>query len=202
MTRTAIYARFSSENQKDASIEDQVRLLREKIKKEGWHETQCYADHAISGSSMLLRPGIQALMHDALVGSVDIVLAESLDRLSRDQEDIAAIYKRLQFAGVKIITLSEGEISTLHIGLKGTMNALFLKDLAEKVKRGQRGRIEHGKNGGGNCYGYDVVRQFDHRGELVRGDRTINAEQAAIVVRIFNEYQRGMSPRDRCAPER
>lgn len=38
----------------------------------------------------------------------------------------------MEFAGVKIITLSEGEISTLHIGLKGTMNAMFLKDLAEK----------------------------------------------------------------------
>ena len=51
-----------------------------------------------------------------------------LDRLSRDQEDVAGLYKRLSFAGVKIITLSEGEVSHLHIGLKGTMNALFLKD--------------------------------------------------------------------------
>jgi site-specific DNA recombinase len=50
-----------------------------------------------------------------------------------DQEDIASIFKRLRFAGVKIVTLSEGEISELHVGLKGTMNALYLKDLADKT---------------------------------------------------------------------
>ena len=195
MTRTALYARYSSENQRDASIEDQVRVCRERAEKESWAISTVYTDHAISGASMLRRPGIQMLMQDAMSGKVDLVLAEALDRLSRDQEDIAGIYKRLRFAGVKIVTLSEGEITDLHIGLKGTMNALFLKDLSEKVKRGQRGRIEHGKSGGGNCYGYDVVRKFDERGELVRGDRTINAEHAVIVRRIFDEYRRGKSPK-------
>ncbi len=68
-------------------------------------------------------------MADALAGKFQIVMAEALDRLSRDQEDIAGIYKRLSFAGVRIVTLSEGDISDLHIGLKGTMNALYLKDL-------------------------------------------------------------------------
>jgi len=59
-------------------------------------------------------------------------------RIAREnskQEDIAAIYKRLQFAGVTLTTLSEGDISELHIGLQGTMNALFLKDLADKTRR-------------------------------------------------------------------
>ena len=60
-----------------------------------------------------------------------MVLAEALDRISRDQEDVAGVFKRTAFAGVKIITLSEGEITHLHVGLKGTMNALFLKDLAD-----------------------------------------------------------------------
>src|SRR5208283_341693 len=44
--------------------------------------------------------------------------------------------ERLKFAGITLFTLAEGEISELHIGLKGTMNALFLKDLAEKTRRG------------------------------------------------------------------
>ena len=44
--------------------------------------------------------------------------------------------KRLTFAGVNIVTLAEGDITHLHIGFKGTMNALFLKDLAEKTHRG------------------------------------------------------------------
>jgi len=53
--------------------------------------------------------------------------------LSRDQEDIAALYKQLTFSDITMITLAEGEISELHVGLKGTMNALFLKDLAQKT---------------------------------------------------------------------
>ena len=100
----------------------------------------------------------------------------------------------MQFAGVKIITLSEGEITHLHIGLKGTMNALFLKDLADKTRRGLSGRIEKGKSGGGLSYGYDVVKQFDAHGEPVRGDRTINQAQALIVQRIFTDYAKGQSP--------
>ena len=78
------------------------------------------------------------------------MIAESLDRLSRDQEDTAAVHKRLAFVGVRIITLAEGEIGHLHVGFKGTMNALFLKDLADKTRRGLRGRVEAGKSGGGN----------------------------------------------------
>jgi hypothetical protein len=54
--------------------------------------------------------------------------------------DIAALYKHLSFAGVTMITLAEGEISELHVGLKGTMNALFLKDLGKKTWRGLEGR--------------------------------------------------------------
>ncbi|MDX2289117.1 MAG: recombinase family protein [Hyphomicrobiaceae bacterium] len=80
-------------------------------------------------------------------GRFEIVLAEAMDRLSRDQADIATMYKRLQFASVQMHTLSEGEISNLHIGLKGTMNALFLKDPADKTRRGLRGRVDKGQVG-------------------------------------------------------
>jgi hypothetical protein len=70
-----------------------------------------------------------------------------------DQEDTASLFKRLTFAGVKIVTLAERDITHLHIGFKGTMNAVFLKDLAEKTHCGRRGRVESGKAGGGLCYG-------------------------------------------------
>jgi hypothetical protein len=56
------------------------------------------------------------------------------------------------FADVSLVTLAEGEITELHVGLKGTMNALFLKDLAQKTRRGLRGRVEAGRSGGGNAY--------------------------------------------------
>lgn len=135
--RVAIYARYSSDLQSSASIEDQIRLCSEKAQNESWKTINCYTDTGISGAS-LLRPGIQGLMQAAMNSEFDILLAEALDRLSRDQEDIAGLFKRMEFAGIKIITLSEGEISSLHIGLKGTMNAMFLKDLADKTRRGAR----------------------------------------------------------------
>ena len=68
-----------------------------------------------------------------------------------------AFFKRMTFAEVTIVTLAEGEISELHVGLKGTMNALFLKDLAQKTRRGLQGRVLQGLSGGGVCYGYDLV---------------------------------------------
>jgi site-specific DNA recombinase len=192
--RVAIYARFSSDLQSAASVDDQFSVCVEHAEREGWQIVERLADHGMSGAS-LIRPGIQQLLHGALLGSFEVVLAEALDRVSRDQEDIAAVYKRLTFAGVRIVTLAEGTISELHIGLKGTMNALFLKDLADKTRRGLRGRVQAGKSGGGLCYGYDVVRQVDARGEAIRGDRQINDAQASIVRRVFENYANGISPR-------
>ncbi|ADH88105.1 Resolvase domain protein [Ancylobacter novellus DSM 506] len=193
MTRVALYARYSSDNQRDASIEDQLRQSRDYAERQGWSVVESFTDRAISGAS-LIRPGIQKLMADVQGGRFDIVLSEALDRISRDQEDVAAVYKRLRFAGVQLITLSEGEISELHVGLKGTMNALFLKDLALKTHRGIRGRVEAGKLGGGNAYGYRVMKQLDARGEPIRGEREIVEDEAEIVRRIFREYAAGKGP--------
>jgi site-specific DNA recombinase len=190
--KVALYARYSSDAQRDASIADQLRECRAHAERQGWQIVEEYTDHAVSGAS-LLRPGIQALMADAAKGRFQCVVAEAMDRLSRDQEDIAGLFKRMAFGSVKIITLSEGEVSQLHVGLKGTMNALFLKDLADKTRRGLRGRIEQGKSGGGNAYGYTVVKRLDGDGEAVRGDRVIHPEEAAVVVRIMRDFAAGKS---------
>ncbi|HEY0123232.1 MAG TPA: recombinase family protein [Rhizobium sp.] len=195
MTRAALYARYSSDNQSEASIEDQFRLCREHAGRERWQIVGSYEDAAISGSSTILRSGIQRLVRDAQRGEFKILLAEALDRISRDQADVATLYKHLKFAGVTIVTLAEGEISELHVGLKGTMNALFLKDLAMKTHRGLRGRVEKGKAGGGLCYGYKVVKKFDANGEPIRGDREIIPEEADIIRRIFCEFASGKSPK-------
>ncbi|BAV48032.1 Resolvase domain [Mesorhizobium loti] len=195
MTRVALYARYSSDSQRDASIEDQLRLCREQVAREGWSVAGTYEDAAISGASTVLRPGIQQLVRDAQRGRFEVVLAEALDRISRDQADVATLFKHLKFAGVAIVTLAEGEVSELHVGLKGTMNALFLKDLALKTHRGLRGRVEKGKAGGGLCYGYRVVKKLDAEGEPVRGDREIVPEEATIVRRIFREFAAGKSPK-------
>jgi site-specific DNA recombinase len=194
MVKVALYARYSSEHQRDASIEDQLRLCRLHSERQGWTVVDSYSDRAISGAS-LLRPAIQELIADAMKGRFQIVLSEAMDRLSRDQEDIAGLFKRMAFAGVKIVTLSEGEVTNLHVGLKGTMNAIFLKDLADKTRRGQEGRVRSGRSGGGLGFGYRVLRELDARGELIRGGLEIDEARASIVRQIFEEYAAGASPR-------
>ena len=192
--RVALYARYSSDLQNAASIEDQIRLCRERAAREGWSVVGSYEDAGLSGSSMVQRPGVQRLLQDGRDRRFELVLSEALDRLSRNQADIASIYQNLAFAGVGIVTLSEGRVDEMHIGLKGTMNALFLKDLAAKTHRGLRGRVEAGKSGGGNAYGYTVLRSLTADGELKRGDREINPDEAAVVRRIFRAYADGQSP--------
>lgn len=194
MKKAVIYARYSSDNQSENSIEDQFRTVEERAAREGWTIVEKYADYAISGSSVIRRPEIQRLMQDSLKGGFEIVLSEALDRISRDQEDIARLFKSLKFNDIQLITLSEGEINEMHIGMKGTMNALFLKDLADKVRRGQKGRALVGQPGGGLSYGYRVVRRFDEKGKPVTGERTIALGEAEVIRRVFREYASGKSP--------
>ena len=191
--KVALYARYSSDNQRDASIADQLRVCRAYAERQGWTIGEEYTDHAVSGAT-LLRAGFQALMRDALNKRFDVVLAESLDRFSRDQEDTAGLFKRLTFSGVNIVMLSEGDITHLHIGFKGTMNALSLKDLAEKTHRGLRGRVEDGKSAGGLSYGYRVVKTLSGAA-VTTGDRELVPGQARIVERIFRDFIAGVSPK-------
>ena len=192
--RAAIYARYSSDNQREASIEDQVRICKAYIAREQWSVEKVYSDAAISGATTL-RPGYQKLLEAARDGALDLVVAESLDRLSRDQEDIAALYKQLTFSGVALVTLADGKVNELHVGLKGTMNALYLKDLADKTRRGLEGRVRQGRSGGGNAFGYDVVHETGPDGQITRGNRRINEAEAQTVVAIYESFARGKSPR-------
>ncbi len=185
--RAVIYARYSTDLQSASSIDDQVRICRERIEQDGHELVQVYSDRAVSGAT-LIRNGIQSLMQDANQDDFDLVYAEALDRISRDQEDVAGFFKRMVFANVTLVTIAEGEISELHVGLKGTMNALFLKDLAQKTRRGLQGRILQGLSGGGLCYGYDVLA-----GET--GVRRINEREAKVIRTIFSSYAAGQSPR-------
>jgi DNA invertase Pin-like site-specific DNA recombinase len=182
--KAVIYARYSSDNQRDESIEDQIRLCRRRIDEEGWSLIATYTDRGISGATKL-RPGYQKLLEDARSEQFDIVVAESLDRLSRDQEDVAGLYKQLSYSEIGMI---------LHVGLKGTMNALYLKDLAQKTRRGLEGRVRQGRSAGGAIYGYDVVKENDANGEPVRGGRSVNTAEAKIVQRIFVAFAAGKSP--------
>ncbi|MFD0860528.1 recombinase family protein [Roseovarius aquimarinus] len=192
--RAVIYARFSTDMQRDASIADQIRSCREHAARQGIDVVEVYSDKAASGAS-LMRSGIQKLLHDAQEKTFDIVLSEALDRLSRNQADIASIYQKLQFRNVMIETISEGTISEMHIGLKGTMNSMFLKDLALKTHRGLKGRALQGKSAGGKAYGYHNVLRYDAAGEPIRGERKVDPAESDVVRRIFADYATGLSPK-------
>ena len=138
---------------------------------------------------------MQALMDDMVKGEFDVIVSEALDRLSRDQEDTAHIFKRAEYTDVEIDTLSEGIVNSLHIGITSTMNAMQVKETARKVKRGMQGRVLAGKSAGGIPYGYRTVKKFDAEGNLIRGDREIVDEQAEIILRILESYASGMSPK-------
>ena len=108
--RAAIYARFSSELQDARSIADQVILAEKYAGDRGYSVVGRYEDAAISGASTINRPGLQRLLADARQGEFDVLVTESLDRLSRSQADIASLYEQLTFRGVVIETLSDGRV--------------------------------------------------------------------------------------------
>ncbi|KAB2913584.1 MAG: recombinase family protein [Hyphomicrobiaceae bacterium] len=186
--RVAIYARFSSDLQDVRSITDRVAAARDHATRQGWQVVSEFSDAAISGASLHNRPGLLDLLAAAQGREFDAVLTESIDRLSRDLEDIAGLHKRLAYWGVKIVTLADGEVGKLHVGLKGIIASVYLDDLAQKTRRGQVGRVRAGRIPGGRSYGYDVATIGEDRGQ-----RTINQAEAEIIRRIFREYVDGNS---------
>ncbi len=187
LMKAAIYARYSSDLQKDRSIDDQIAQAKQIAVRHGYEVVEVFTDRAKSGASMFERDGLLALMNAGKRREFQAVITESLSRLSRDQEDTAAIYKRLKFNDIKIIDTS-GEVTDVHIGVGGIVNSMFLKNLATSVKRAKDGRVREGLVPGRIAYGY--------RGTGKPGEREIDPEQAAVVRRIFEEYTQGKSMRD------
>ncbi len=187
--RAAIYARYSTDLQKDRSIDDQVALCRTHARKEGIEVTRVYSDRAQTSASIIGRDGLMQLMDDAKAGLFDMVIVEALDRVSRDQEDLAGIYKRLTFVNVDIMAVHDGVADAVQIGIRGLVGSLFMADLKHKVRRGLAGVVNDGRVAGGNAYGYDMVPGKP-------GERTINDEQAAVIRTIFDRYLKGYTPRD------
>jgi len=188
MKRAAIYARYSSENQRDASIEDQIEVCRRYAAGLGLQVTATFQDRALSGASSN-RPGYRDLLAQSRRGSFDVVIVEALDRLARKLSDVASLHDELQFHGMSLHAVNVGAVTTMHVGMLGTMAQMFLSDLREKTKRGQLGRVLQGRAAAGKAFGYDVVEDTE------RGGRVINPTEAAIVERIFTLFVHGVSPR-------
>ena len=187
--RAVIYARYSSDLQREASIEDQVEVCRRYALQQGWTVTEVYKDAAISGASRF-RPGFQRLLEDAGRKRFEIVICEAVDRLGRRLADTADLQDRLAFYGIRLVTPSLGEVTQIHVAVMGMMAQMALKDLGEKTRRGQLGRVLKGKVAGGIAYGYRVAEDEDGGG----GARSIEPDEARVVRRIFKEFSVGVSP--------
>lgn len=196
-TRVAIYARHSTDKQ-TTSTQDQIDRCKKYCEQAGFEVSLVFSDEAISGASIINRPGVREMIDTAMCDYFDLIIAEDLSRISRDQGDIAHFYRKFRFMNIGLETVAEGAINELHIGLKGTMNALYLTDLADKTRRGQIAAVLKGSIPGGKTYGYDLVRRFDDKGEPIRGLREINAEQAETVRWIFSQYEAGVTLKHLC----
>ena len=193
-SRIAVYARYSSDLQNPSSVADQVSLCQRLALDHFSVASErlfVYSDASISGATML-RPDIRRLLADAATGRFGMVIAEGLDRISRNLRDIAGIYEILKFHGIGMWTAHEGHITKLHIAFKGAMNELYLEDMGDKMRRGQSARIAAGFALSSCPYGYRIKRGVvDERGRNVNGVREVDPGEAEVIRRIYREYVAG-----------
>lgn len=181
MKRAALYARYSSDNQRVESITAQLRATNEYCVKKGHQVVKEYVDEAESGR-FDDRPAYQAMMRDAKAGAFDVVVFHKIDRAARNETDFFFYKALLKRAGVSI-EYAESEITDSPEGqllenmLVG-MAAYFSRNLAREAKKGMKENAYKAKhNGGQPPLGYDVTPEKD----LV-----INDAEAAIVRQIFS----------------
>ena len=146
-----IYARYSTDKQRETSIDDQSRVCRARAELLRVTISSVHADDGISGSTpVAARPGGRALLADAIAGRFQVLLLESLDRLSRDLVEQETIVRRLEHRGIRIIGCSDGYDTAIgnsrkiHRGMRGLINEIYLDDLRAKVHRGLSGQISRG----------------------------------------------------------
>lgn len=102
-----IYARFSCENQREESIEGQVRECRVFAERKGYSVVKIYADRALSGTRADNRPEFQQMISDSESGGFELVIVWKIDRFSRDKYDSAVYKKRLEKNGVRVVSATE-----------------------------------------------------------------------------------------------
>ncbi len=203
--RTAIYARYSSENQRPESIEDQITACRRLAAQRSFTilEEHIYTDHAQSGARRD-RQGLTTMLAAAQHCQFQIVLVDDLSRLARDNYLMLSVLAELHFAGVHVVSVADGldshdEESTLGIQIRGIFNELQLQDLKKKTLRGQIGQKQRGFSVGEHTYGYTSVpvgaTRLDKKGRpRPEGYKfEIEPREAAVVLRIFNTYAAGLS---------
>jgi DNA invertase Pin-like site-specific DNA recombinase len=198
----ALYARYSSDLQRPASIDDQLRRCREHVERHGGSVLPelVFFDAARSGAS-LDPDGFERMMRAVRARRVDVIVVEDMSRVSRDLADSAQLFRELQFLGVALVGIADG-VDTSGKGakvaftVKSLMSDLYLEELSDKTRRGLEGRALAGYSTGGLPLGYRSVPEADASGRVVGNRIVIEADCAAIVRRIFDEYRRGRSLAD------
>lgn len=204
--KAVTYCRYSSNKQREASIEDQFRICEGYAQKEGWEITARYEDKAISGTDAT-RPGYQQMLADAKAKRFDVLLVHALSRLGRDEAETKHAIRRIKFYGLRVVAVSD-DIDTantghkINVGIKALFNEHFLDGLRVEIVKGMTGQALKGFSCGGKPYGYKPHRIYsptekDAYGnpEVVASERVINPDQAEIVREIFTRYADGWSPR-------
>jgi DNA invertase Pin-like site-specific DNA recombinase len=207
--RVACYARYSSDLQRETSIEDQLAVAKRYAEDRGSKVLQdhIYTDAAVSGASINGRAGVQRLLSAAAERPkpFDVLLVDDSSRISRDIPDAIRVQQQLKFHGIRVIYVSQGidsesDQSDAMVAVHGVIDSFYLKELAKKTKRGLAGQLQRGFATGAKTYGYRTVPVPDPTGKLdvdghpvLLGKRIeVDETQAEVIRRIFEWVAQGV----------
>ena len=180
------YARFSSDNQREESIDAQLRAIREYCEHENIVILRTFTDSAFSARTAK-RPGFQELFGFIKEHPADLLVVHKLDRFARNRAD-AAFYKgKLREAGMKLVSVLEpmddGPESIILEGVLESINEYYSANLSRETKKGLRENLLNGVRNGGPCpTGYII----DHQHLVPNAD-------APKVTMMFEMYADGKS---------
>ncbi len=203
--KAAIYARYSSENQRPESIDDQISACRKLAAARGYtvDDGQIYTDVATSGARKD-RTGLNALLRAGEQHEFEVVLIDDLSRLARNTLLMLSVLEELRFNGVRVLSVADGldsndEEANVGIQVRGIFNELQLTDLRKKTLRGQIGQKQRGFIVGEATFGYQSVAvgtvRMDKKGRpRPEGYRmVIESREAGVVLRVFQDFADGRS---------
>jgi site-specific DNA recombinase len=203
--KVAIYARVSTQDQREASVDDQTRKCEELCAREGLTVVQRFSDFGISGNETA-RPQYQAMLTQARARRFGVIVADEISRLWRNEAEQAARVEELQFLGTHVVTCdgidTRREGFEMLLAVKGAMSKMEVKTTGRRIHRTLDGLARAGKNAGGRAYGYRPVPLLDPtrtdaygRPLVVGARREVIKEQAAVIREIFERYASGSCPR-------
>ena len=187
----ALYARYSTDKQSEASVEDQFRVAEQIAARDGFTVVARFHDRAISGGTSK-RPGYQAMLDAARQREFVAIIAEDSSRLWRNMAEQAPRLAELYDLGIQVVTHdldTRSESSAVLGAVTGAMSEQYRKEIGRRTRRGLEGRALRKLPVGGRAYGYIAAR------DSATKQMEINAEQAAVVLRIFELYASGKTPR-------